>query len=235
MKPGVKRIARYTGLGCALILVVGIAAPYLGANRYAERIRAALEAELGRPVEFGDVRFNLFTGPGFSIQKVVIHDDPAFGREPFAYVESLEARPRLWALIRGRLEFESLRLDDTNVTLTRIESGPRAVWNFTQLLHRTKFASLPALYVRSGRVNFKFGDTKSVFYLIDTDLDVSPPSIPGGSWRVRFSGEPARTDRRARGFGVLRRSGNGVRRNPRQETSTWTSGSTTAPWPTSSA
>jgi hypothetical protein len=207
MKRGQKRIVKYAGLGCAFILVAGLAAPYLSANRYAEQIRASLEAELGRPVEFSDVRLTLFTGPGFAIQKVVIHDDPAFGREPFAYVESLEARPRLLALIRGRLEFESLLLEDTSVTLTRIESGPRAVWNFAELLRRTKFASLPALYVRSGRVNFKFGDTKSVFYLIDADLDVSPPSISGGSWRVRFSGEPARTDRRARGFGGFTATG----------------------------
>lgn len=207
MKLRPKRIAKYAGLACVFILVAGIAAPYLSANRYAEQIRAGLETQLGRPVEFSDVRLTLFTGPGFSIRKVVIHDDPAFGHEPFAYVESLEARPRVWALIKGHLEFESLVMDDTSVTLTRIESGPRAVWNFTELLHRTKFASLPALYVRSGRVNFKFGDTKSVFYLIDVDLDVAPPSIPGGSWRVRFSGEPARTDRAARGFGGFTATG----------------------------
>ena len=31
----------------------------------------------------------------------------------------------------------------------------------------------PAIHVRNGRIHFKFGDTKSVFYLTETDLDVS--------------------------------------------------------------
>ena len=201
MKHRIQLGVKWLGAVCALVVAVGIAAPFLGADRYAEQIRTGLETALGRRVEFGDVRFNLFTGPGFSISKVVIQEDPAFGREPFAYVESLDARPGLWALMMGRLEFASLRLEDARLNLTRMESGAGAAWNFAELLHRTKFEALPALYLRSGRINFKFGDTKSVFYVTDTDLDVSPPSALSGEWRVRFSGQPARTDRPARGFG----------------------------------
>ena len=189
------------GACIAVLVVAGMVAPYWSADAYAGRIRSGLETALGRRVELGEVHFNLFTGPGFSINKVVIHDDSAFGAEPLAYVESLEARPRFWSLLAGRLEFASLRLEDTSVNLTRVESGAGTVWNFAELLHRTRFESLPALHVRSGRVNFKFGDTKSVFYLIESDLDVSPPATAGGVWRLQFSGQPARTDRPARGFG----------------------------------
>jgi hypothetical protein len=207
MKVWTHRALKWLGVACILILIAGGIAPYLGANRYAEQIRSGLEAALGRRVEFGDARFNLLTGPGFRISKVVIHEDPAFGREPFAYVESLEARPRLWPLIFGRLEFASLRLDDTSVNLTRVETGPGAEWSLTRLLHRTKFDALPALHVRSGRINFKFGDTKSVFYVMNADLDISPPASAAGGWQVEFSGEPARTDRPARGFGSLTAAG----------------------------
>jgi hypothetical protein len=207
MKIWTHRALKGFGIGCALVLAVGVAAPYLGANRYAEQIRSGLEASLGRRVEFGDVHFNLFTGPGFTISKVVVDEDPAFGREPFAYVESLEARPRLWPLMLGRLEFASLRLDDTSVNLTRVETGPAAAWNFTELLRRTKIDAMPALHVRSGRINFKFGDTKSVFYVMNSDLDISPPASAAGGWQVEFSGEPARTDRPARGFGSLTAGG----------------------------
>jgi hypothetical protein len=203
IKPGLKGFAA----GCAILLIAGIVAPYWSADGFAGRIRSGLETALGRRVEFGDVRFNLFTGPGFSISKVVIHEDPAFGHEPFAYVESIEARPRLWSLIAGRLEFASLRLEDASFNLTRVESGPEASWNFPQLLRRTKLEDLPALYVRSGRVNFKFGDTKSVFYLTEADLDVSPPATSSGAWSLQFSGQPARTDRRGRGFGNFTVSG----------------------------
>jgi len=102
MKHRIQLGLKWLGAVCALVVAAGIAAPFLGADRYAEQIRTSLETALGRRVEFGDVRFNLFTGPGFSISKVVIQEDPAFGREPFAYVESLDARPALWALIMGR-------------------------------------------------------------------------------------------------------------------------------------
>ena len=201
MKRRIRFGLKWLGACFALIVVAGIVAPYWSADAYAGRIRSGLESALGRRVELGEVHFNLFTGPGFTVSKVVIHDDSAFGGEPFAYVESLEARPRFWALLGGRLEFASLLLEDTSVNLTRVESGAGTVWNFAELLHRTRFEFLPALHVRSGRVNFKFGDTKSVFYLIESDLDVSPPASAGGVWRLQFSGQPARTDRPARGFG----------------------------------
>lgn len=207
MKVWTHRAAKWLGTGCAAVLIVGVVAPFLGANRYAEQIRSGLEAALGRRVEFGDVHFNLLTGPGFTVSKVVVYEDPAFGREPFAYVESLEARPRLWPLMLGRLEFASLRLEDTSVNLTRVDTGPGAAWSFTELLHRTKFDALPGLHVRSGRINFKFGDTKSAFYVLGADLDISPPASAAGAWQVDFSGEPARTDRPARGFGSFTAAG----------------------------
>jgi hypothetical protein len=203
MTQGIKRAVKgCTALG-ALVLVCGTVAPYVRADRYADRIRSGLETALGRRVELGDVRFKLFTGPGFSISKVVIHEDPAFGVEPFAYVESLEARARLLPLIAGRVEFASLRLEETSVNLTRVESPAGAAWNFADLSRRTKLADLPALHLRSGHINFKFGVTKSAFYVNNADLDVSPPSAIGDAWQVRFLGEPARTDRPARNFGSL--------------------------------
>ncbi len=198
-----KLIWRCSGGALLALFAAGIIAPYARADRYAERIRSGLDKALGRRVEFGDARFNLFTGPGFTVHKVVIHEDPAFGLEPFAYVESLEARPRLLPLFRGRIEFASLRLEDASFNLMRAEQPDGPAWNFAALLQRTKFSELPALHVRSGRINFKFGDTKSVFYVTEADLDISPPSRAGGEWRARFTGEPARTDRPARGFGSI--------------------------------
>src|SRR2546422_897155 len=99
MSQTIKVAAKCFGVVCLVVVAGGIVAPYLSADRYAERIRSGLESALGRRVEFRDVRFNLFTGPGFAVSKVVIHEDPAFGLEPLAYVDSLEARPRLLPLI----------------------------------------------------------------------------------------------------------------------------------------
>ncbi|MEO7142996.1 MAG: AsmA family protein [Bryobacteraceae bacterium] len=201
-------------LGVGLILMAGVVAPYLHADSFRRRIEVALDRALGRKIKIGDVRFNLFTGPGFTLSDVTIPEDPGIGIEPMAYVTSLEARIRLLSLLRGRLEFSNLRLvgGQTTVNLTKSAAGP---WNFQILLNRMAQASagsmLPAIEVRSGRLNFKFGDTKSVFYIDGADLDVEP--LDGGRIYVRFSGEPARTDRTGQSFGEL--SGSGTLRRVR--------------------
>ncbi len=150
------------------------------------------------------MRFNLFRGPGFTLRGVVIHDDPAVGVEPFAYVTSIEARVRFTSLWRGRLEFASLRLEQPSVNLVKSAAG---VWNFQPLLNQAVTARPPAITVSGGRINFKLGGVKSVFYFSNADLEVSPPRETGGAFQFEFSGEPSRTDRAARGFGSLRGRG----------------------------
>ncbi len=185
----------------ALVLAAGVAAPFFRVDRFTGRIRNALEQGLGRRVEIGEVRFNLFTGPGFTVRNVVIHEDPATGIEPLAYVDEMDARVGLWSLVTGRLEFSTLRLIAPSVNLAKPEGGS---WNLQPLAARVAAsarslgARTPSIEVRNGRFNFKFGDVKSVFYLSAADVDITPAA---GSAEFRFSGEPARTDRGAQGFG----------------------------------
>ena len=117
----------------ALVLAAGVAAPFFRGDRFAGRIRDALEEGLGRRVEIGEVRFNLFTGPGFTLANVVIHEDPAIGIEPLAYVTEMDARVGLWSLVTGRLEFSTLRLIEPSVNLAKPETGS---WNLQPLLAR---------------------------------------------------------------------------------------------------
>jgi hypothetical protein len=190
----------------ALVVVVafGLAAPFLRADRFRPRIQAALEAALNRPVHLGAVHLNLFTGPGFTVDDVLIDDDPAAGIEPFAHVESMQARIRWTSLFAGKLAFSSLRLDTPSVNVVRTPSGP---WNIQPLLdHRPQSSALrrltiPDIQIRSGRIDFKFGDTKSVFYISDADVDIY--ANQDGDIVVRFSGSPARTDQASQSFGAL--------------------------------
>jgi|HubBroStandDraft_1064217.scaffolds.fasta_scaffold03899_6 hypothetical protein len=202
MKRTVKRAAKWLSIAAAVLLASGVAAPYLSGNRFAPRIRTALERALGRKVDLGAIHFSLFAGPGFSVDNVVIHENPAIGIEPIAYVGSLEAVPRLTSFFGGHLEFASIRLDDATINVAKT-GGPAdpGRWNFEALLNRSVIRAIPEVHVRSGRINFKFGDTKSVFYLTDTDLDITPPSRGAPAWNVEFTGEPARTDKPAHGFG----------------------------------
>ncbi|MFB3776227.1 MAG: AsmA family protein [Bryobacteraceae bacterium] len=201
----IRRVRRAILLGLPLVLLLGLIAPYLSANRFGESIRRALETSLHRKVEMQSAGFSLFRGPGFTLRGVVIHEDPAVGLEPFAYVGELEARVRLGGLLRRRLEFSTLRLDGASVNLVKTVQGH---WNFQPLLSPSTAARLPSISVRGSRLNFTLGGVKSVFYFSNTDLDLGPSRPPGGPLSFEFSGVPTRSDRTARGFGAVRGRGN---------------------------
>jgi AsmA family len=204
MKTFRRSLLRSLIIGLVALVALGLAAPFFNANRFRPRIQAALEAALNRPVHLGAVHLNLFTGPGFTVEDVQIDDDPAAGIEPFAHVESMQARIRWTSLFAGNLAFSSLRLDTPSVNVVRMPSGP---WNIQPLLdHRPQSSAprrfaIPDIQIRSGRIDFKFGDTKSVFYISDADVDVY--ANENGDVVIRFSGAPARTDQASPSFGEL--------------------------------
>jgi uncharacterized protein involved in outer membrane biogenesis len=191
-------IKRVVFAALAIIILLGIAAPFIHADRYGEQIRDALQRGLNRKVEIGAVQFNLFTGPGFTIENVVIYDDPSAGLEPFAHMLELEARVGLSSLFTGQLDFSVLRFVSPSVNIVKPDTG---AWNVVRLLQGAKPAqSLPEIQVTDGRIYLKTGDTKSAFYIASADITVTPRR---DSLYVRFSGEPARTDRSARTTGLL--------------------------------
>ena len=204
-----KKLTRALWIGLAAIVAIGLLAPYLDADRMRPRIQAALEAAFNRPVEIGPVHLSVFSGPGFTVKDVLIGDDPAAGIEPFAHVEFMQARVRWLSLLRGKLAFSSLRMDSPTVNLVKQQVGP---WNIQQLLDHTSgidtsginsagARNVPDIQIRDGRLYFKFGDTKSVFYISAADIDVYPNE--SGDVVIRFSGAPARTDRGSQNFGAL--------------------------------
>lgn len=192
----------------ALVLAIAAAALYLPLDFLRPPVERALARGLGRQVDVGGVHLNLFGTPGLTLDDVVIHEDPRAGIEPFAYVNSLDAKVRWLSLFRRHLDFANLNLGDATINLVKTEAGP---WNFQFLLARTPSGGgaggggaadgspVPAIRMRTGRVNFKFGDLKSVFYFDTADLDVDPHS--DGSVELRFGGAPSRTDGTARDFG----------------------------------
>jgi AsmA family len=207
-----KKLWRWCLIVLLLIAAVGLAAPRVNADRFKPRIQSALEVALNRPVHLGAVHLNLFTGPGFRVDDVLIDDDPGAGLEPFAHVESLQARIRWSSFFTGHLAFSSLRLstgekgDTPTVNVVKMPSGP---WNIQALLDRTgqrdgqpaHARNVPDIQIRGARINFKFGDTKSVLYISDADVDVYPNE--SGEVVIRFSGSPARTDQASQSFGEL--------------------------------
>ncbi|HEX4773746.1 MAG TPA: hypothetical protein VH351_23135 [Bryobacteraceae bacterium] len=200
---------RFLLVACFGISAVGLIAPYVNAAPFGGRIHRALEASLGRRVSFEEVRFTLFSGPGFSLTNVVIDEDPRYGFEPFAFVPTLQARVRVGALLRGRLAFYSLRLDGPSLNVVKREDGG---WNVVDLVSRLTAPRrlpvdlFPAFAVSDARLDFKLGSRKTVLYVTNADLSVYPERSE--KLYIQFSGSPARTDRAGNGFGHIRGSAN---------------------------
>src|SRR5260370_38130580 len=118
MKQHLRLLFKIVGVLILLLLVLGIAAPSFTADQYGRRLQTSLERALGRKVEIGKVHFNLFKGPGFSVDKVIIYEDPAIGMEPVAYIEepgSMEVVPSIWSLLGGRFVISSIRLHEPSL------------------------------------------------------------------------------------------------------------------------
>lgn len=193
------RIARIFVL---VVAALAILAPYVPAAFLRGRAEAALARSLNRPVDIGNIRFTFFPagpvpGPGFALENVTIHEDSRAGIEPFAYMPELGASVRILSLLRGRMEFSGLNLNEASLNLVKTEES----WNFQYLLKslEDQQASIPALRMRDGRVNFKFGDIKSVFFFREADIDIAPSA--SGAIDLRFSGAPSRTDHTKQDFG----------------------------------
>ncbi len=99
-------------------------------NRYHGAIQSELEQRLVRKVTLGDMHLNLFP-PRFSVQNLTIADDSTFGTEkPFVQTQQLDVSVRLFPLLKGRVEINSLDLQRPSVELIKNQQG---VWNFSSL------------------------------------------------------------------------------------------------------
>ena len=183
-------------------------ADFWKAERFKDQTRQALEQALGRKVVInGGARYSWRTAPGITVEDVVIHEAPAHGREPMMYVTAIHTRVRLLSLLSGRLALDLIRLDQPSVNLSRSPGGFNATPFLERILNRrgANQDPLPDVRIVNGRINFVFDRRKAVLYLSSADLDLTP--IDDRTFRVTFEGEPARTDRKAVGFGRFRTTG----------------------------
>lgn len=188
----------------ALLLagIVVLAVPQINADSYRGAMQSALQQALGRKVQLSSVRFRLLPRPGFTVSNVIVGEDPAVGPEPVAYVTTLRASPRIMALLAGRLEIAAVDLEEASLNITRVDSPAGGVrWNLAALTKPDFLTAFPTIHLHGGRINFKQGPAKSLFYLLDTDVDLWPPGSAADPWTLKVRANPARTDRTARGFG----------------------------------
>ncbi len=188
------------------------------ARRY---LIAHLAASFGRPVEVSWFEFSLLDGARIEAHQVTVSDDPQFGNEYFLRADTLAAGLRWPALLAGRLEFGSVSLTRASLNLAR---DARGRWNIESWLppppqpgsrpgfmgpvgpQRDVRAARPAqIDVDGGRINFKQGDDKSPFALVDVSGRVEQTGQ--GRWQLDLEARPLRAGVVLQDIGMLRLRG----------------------------
>jgi AsmA protein len=206
-------------LGVVLVLLILVLAPpLLNVGRLRSRIAASMSAALGRPVHLDKVTMHLLPVPGFTLENLVVSEDPAFGYEPVIRAMKVELTPRLSSLWRRQVEISTIRFevdDNGSAPSLNLVRNAQGQWNVQSLLMHaaevnaepTAQASagsvprFPYIEATGGRVNLKLGDEKQPFSLLDADFALWLPTPE--SWHVRLEGKPTRTDTNASDTGTV--------------------------------
>ena len=217
--PGLSRRKRrilWTLAALGLLLLLIFTPPLVNVNRLQKRIAASMSESLGRTVHLDSASMHLFPVPGFTLENLVVSEDPAFGAEPVIRANTVEVALRPSSLWRRQVEFSSIKFEDPSLNLVRNAQG---AWNIQSLLmHAASVQTAPTVQRKAGRtprfpyieatgarVNFKLGEEKKPFSLTGADFALWLPSPQ--EWRVRLEGQPARTDTNISDPGTVRIEG----------------------------
>jgi hypothetical protein len=220
----------------ALIVILVLFRPSV--YRLHTRIAGSIGSALGRRVEIDNVRLRILPQPGFDLEGLVIYDDPAFSPEPMMRAQAVSAAIRLRSLLRGRIEIATLSATEPSINLVR---SPGGRWNLASLIERNaqipaaptekapseRRPSFPYLEATHARINFKIGQTKKSYALVDADVALWQDSE--NSWGARMKAAPVRTDFNLTDTGVLQfdatwRRASSLRITPMQVDVQWQKG-----------
>ncbi|HXY04608.1 MAG TPA: AsmA family protein, partial [Terriglobales bacterium] len=226
--------------GVLICAVVSLAVLFLvrpGANRLKTRIVSSISLALDRPVDVGSVRVRFLPHPGFDLENFVVHDDPAFGAEPMLRADEVVASLRLSSLLRGHLEISRLSFVEPSLNLVRVQDR----WNLSTVVERAeKIAVAPTAKVKSdkrkgfpyiegsrGRINFKLGQEKKPYALMEADFALWQESED--EWQIRLKTRPVSSNFNLTDTGVLQLRGSwyraeSLRQTPVQFTLDWNGG-----------
>ena len=199
-----RRYLRNTAIVLLLLLAAAWVLPFfLNAGRYRPLLKAGLQRSLHRKVTLGHMTLHFFPHLGFTVDNVVVDEDPAFGAEPFVRVGRLDCDLQWRSLWGSRLHFGTLKLANPSINLVRNSQGR---WNIETLLLQSGIKAQAsgsssarvgpsnlAVEIEGARVNFKVGENKKPFAVVDTRAHLD---FDYGSDRVgfRMAGNPVRTD-----------------------------------------
>ncbi len=212
---GRRRFASFL-MALLVVLILAFIPPLVNVSRFQRRVDSEISAALGRPVHFDRLSLNLLPVPGFTLENLVIEEDPAFGYEPTLHADEVRINLRLSSLWRRRVEFSSISFTDPSVNLVHTADGR---WNLQALLLQASHISaaptaqahagpaprFPYIEATGARVNLKLDGEKTPVSLTDADFALWQPAEH--QWRLRIEAQPLRTDIAPGESGTLRVEG----------------------------
>jgi hypothetical protein len=219
LPPGARPSRRrwiWTLVVLVLLLLLVLTPPLVNVNRLRRSIVTSMSASLGRPVHLDRVSLNVLPVPGFTLENLVVSEDPAFGYEPTIRANVVEITLRPSSLWRRQVEISTIRFVEPSLNLVRNAQGQ---WNIESLLmHAASTGTAPThqhddgpaprfpyIEARNARVNLKLGQEKQPFSLTDADFAVWLPNSQ--QWNIRLQAHPERTDSNVTDTGTVRLEG----------------------------
>lgn len=190
-------------LGILIVLLLVFVPPLVNIGRYQRGIAISIGNSIGRPVHFSNVSLTVLPLPGFTIEDLIVGEDPAFGSEPIIRSNEVHVTLRISSLWRRQVEFSSISFTDPSVNLVH---APNGRWNIEGILlqasrietaptaqqHAGPAPRFPYIEATGARLNFKQEQEKLPFSLTDADFALWLPDPH--QWHFRLRGHPDRTD-----------------------------------------
>jgi len=210
--PHTLRRLLYIALALVVVLLLVLLPPLINVNRYQRRIATSISQSIGRPVHLDKVTLNLLPLPGFTLDNLVVSEDPAFGSEPIIRANSVRATLRISSLWRRRVEFSTISFTEPSLNLVHTAAGK---WNIESILLRASHIAaaptaqrnagpdprFPYIEATGARLNLKLDQEKTPISLTDADFALWLPDPQ--QWHLRLQAHPARTDTDASDTGVF--------------------------------
>jgi AsmA protein len=122
------------GIVVALLAAAALLLPLLiDVQRFAPVVTGQLRQLTGREVTLGTIALRILPVPAVTITPVTLGEGPRYPGRDAVRLKSLAVRLRPLPLLRGRLEFSSIVLEQPTVTVIRDRQGR---WNFDDLIER---------------------------------------------------------------------------------------------------
>ena len=216
LRSGIHRRFLFLGLALVALLLLAIVPPLISVNRLQHRIATSISQSLGRPVHLDRVTLNLLPLPGFTLDNLVVDEDPAFGSEPIIRANSVRATLRIRSLWTRRVEFSTISFTDPSVNLVHLANGK---WNLESiLLQASHIEAAPTAQKKAGaaprfpyieatgaRLNIKLDHEKIPLSFTDAEFALWLPKSE--QWHLRLKANPVRTDTNISGSGTIQVEG----------------------------